>query len=287
MKRLLKIVDYLLLLIIVLSVFQLILDDVGIIYFGGNKDFQKWMTYSAFFFDFIFSVEFIVRTVHAIRNKIFRTYFFTKGGWVDFLASLPLLLLNSGPLLIFTLLGRTETGARSIANMLKIIKAIRVTRILRILRLLKIFGRIENVFSNIVQHHIASITSMVVFISILTFMALHISGFIVYEDVIMEAKLSLLLSSIMIADIFVITIFYSAHMAKNISDPIYVMKRGFKELDYNYLVKINKDYQDDEVFELAKYYNTIWLPIKAKVIAANKKKLDKKEADKDDYSDLL
>ncbi len=288
MKKIPKIIDNILLFIIALSVIQLVLDDWGIIYFSSNKDFQKYMVYSAFCFDLIFSVEFIIRTVIAVRNKNFMTYFLYKGGWVDFLASIPLLLLNSGPMLIFYLLGKTELGARNVANLLKIIRAIRVTRILRILRVLKVFGKIENVFSTMVQHHVASLSSMVVFISILVFMALHFSGFIAYEDVIMEAKLTLMLTCILIADVFIISIVYSAHFAKNIGDPIYVMKREFKEIDYNYSVKINQNYQDDEIFELSKAYNRLWLPLKTKIIASNRKKQKASgKVEEDDYSDLL
>ena len=65
----------------------------------------------------------------------------------------------------------------------------------------------------------------------------------------------------------------SAQFARQISDPIYVMWRGFKENDYFLEVKIRENMDDDDVFMLAKEYNELWLPLKAKMnkVIENKK----------------
>jgi hypothetical protein len=287
MKKLTKVLDNILLIIILLSVVQLVLGDLGIIYWGDSKLFRQSMVYSAFLFDLIFSIEFIARSISALSRKGFKDYFFYNRGWVDLLASLPLLLFNSGPLLFIELFQHTETGARSIVNLLKLIKAIRVTRILRVLRLLKIFGRIENVFSNMVQHHIASVSSIMVVTSIVIFMLLHFGNFIAFDDAVMEARLSLLLTTILVGCVVVLSVVYSAHFARTVADPIYVMKRGFKEEEYNFAVKIHNGYKNDEIFDMAVQYNKLWLPLKVKLIDSYQKKQKSGSASGDDYSDLL
>ncbi|RME88634.1 MAG: hypothetical protein D6767_09835, partial [Candidatus Hydrogenedentota bacterium] len=68
-----------------------------------------------------------------------------------------------------------------------------------------------------------------------------------------------------------------------VSDPIYVMEKGFRDWDYNFEVKINPHYSNDEVFELAKLYNQRWLPLKAQIRAHRQKKMsEKSEIDIDD-----
>jgi hypothetical protein len=47
-----------------------------------------------------------------------------------------------------------------------------------------------------------------------------------------------------------------------ISDPIHVMKRGMSESDYNLEVRIPAEHADDDVFELAALYNSVYLPLK-------------------------
>lgn len=286
MKKHIKLLDSILIVLIVISVLQIIVDDLGIIYkWGDTFDFS--MAVSGFAFDFIFSVEFIVRSISASRKKKFKEYFFHQRGWVDFLSSVPLLLLNSGPTLYMDLFGEHHLATRSLANLLKLIKAIRVTRVLRILRLLKIFGKIENAFSHMVLHHVSVISSITVVTSVVVFIALHYVGIFNTGDVVEEARLSLALTTLLIANVCAYTFIYAAQFAQSVTDPIYVMKRGFTEEKYNFSVHIKKYREQDEVFELAEKYNKIWLPLKSKVIDAYHKKEQKQESAKEDFSDLL
>ena len=119
---------------------------------------------SAFIFDAFFTIEFIVRLIAAISKKKGVDYFFYKNGWIDFLASIPLLLLISGPVLLSQVFNFDifSFGFINTFGLLKIIKAIRVARILRLLRVLKIFGKIKNVHSTMAQRHISTISTIVV-----------------------------------------------------------------------------------------------------------------------------
>lgn len=56
-------------------------------------------------FDVFFTMEFLTRFYLALSNGRGSQYFFRERGWVDFLASIPLLLLNSLPHVLALLAG--------------------------------------------------------------------------------------------------------------------------------------------------------------------------------------
>lgn len=78
-------------------------------------------------------------------------------------------------------------------------------------------------------------------------------------------------------------IFYSAHFAMTVTDPINVMKRGIEEKSYNLEVKLPKHYKNDDIFQLAKAYNEIFLPLKDR----NKEDDDIVDLKMDDLKDIL
>ncbi len=149
---------------IILVIFQTFLDEYSR-YANMRISLRNFLIFTNVLFDIIFSLEFIYRTIWASRDKKFKIYFFYNRGWVDFLSSIPLLLLNSLPTLYFFLKGDLTGAVSSIAimNVLKTVKAIRVTRILRLIRLLKIFGKIHNADSKMAQRHTQTIATTGVF----------------------------------------------------------------------------------------------------------------------------
>lgn len=157
---------------IVLVIVQTFLDDFAV-YMHWSVGTRNILLVSAFVFDFIFSAEFTVRTVLAGKKGSVTRYWLYERGWVDFLSSIPLLLLNSGPALLLLLIGGAEEGALAIGvlNVLKVVKAIRVTRILRLIRIIKIFGKIQNAESPMAQHHTSTISTTAVFTIICVLMA--------------------------------------------------------------------------------------------------------------------
>lgn len=110
---------------------------------GYSVQVRKYLLIAGFAFDFIFSVEFISRLSVSGKKKKTGTYFAREGGIIDLLSSLPLLLLNSGPLLYMTFLAGGNVLFFSIGGLsfLKIVKLIRAIRILRFFRALKILGK--------------------------------------------------------------------------------------------------------------------------------------------------
>jgi len=290
MKRFVDFLENFLTVIILLSIVQIIIDDIAVINLW-SENFSMIMIFCGLAFDIIFSIEFIIRSIVALKNRKFLYYFLYEKGWIDFVASIPLLATNSGPLFYLAITGKATSGARSIVNVLKVIKAIRVTRILRLLRTLKIFGKIENIYSKMSQHHISNISSLVVSISVAIYLLITSLGFLDFGNIQIEAKISLAFTIIIIVNVIAIAFFYSKHFAQNISDPIYVIKRGMIEDDYNFAVKIRKPYKDEEVFELVKVYNETWLPMKTRIQAIRAKKRETSTPSNieinDDYSDLL
>lgn len=170
--KLRDILENFILIAIVLVLAQTFLSEASI-YWHWSVKTRNILIYCGFAFDLIFSIEFITRTVVAGKEKkdIFR-YWFYERGWVDFISSVPLLFLDSGPSVLFLLTGATGAVGSEIGvfNVLKVVKAIRVTRILRLVRIIKIFGKIHNAESKMAQHHTATISTTAVFTIVMALM---------------------------------------------------------------------------------------------------------------------
>ncbi len=405
------ILENIILLIILLVIVQTITDEYAVLMKWPMK-YRIFLVISAFAFDAIFTLEFLVRAVIALKNRALGRYLLQERGWIDFVASIPLLLFISGPAMLdlfFPGLAAGGLAAFSVLNVLKVIKAIRVTRILRLLRILKIFGKIQNAESKMAQRHISTISTTVVISIIIVLVIFNMTdkmriperffpapklaqkqyeeqakrvflmaqtqeakyglplkhfltetgaekfGIIgayqvrreitklnekksgdtekearkktadsqeetadesktniekekqpqivrtVYEtfseddlkktmlnddwtDIYLweenstagyalrldlrdvkaaEARFNIIILGIIIFAIMGIVIIYTRVFAQSVSDPIYVMQKGFAEDDYLFEVKILKPYADEEIFQLAKQYNDVYLPLKA------------------------
>ena len=151
------------LVMIVLVILQTFFSEFAV-YLHWNINLRNILILLSLFFDLIFTIEFITRSIVAGKqNRLFGYWFYSRG-WVDFIAAVPLLFLNSGPLVILTFLTGTSEGiaAVGVLNILKVVKAIRVTRVLRLIRVMKIFGKIRNAESKMAQHHTASVSTVAV-----------------------------------------------------------------------------------------------------------------------------
>ncbi len=168
---------------ILLVLAQTFLEDFAVVS-GWPVELRSRILLAGFFFDLFFTVEFLVRLFYAIMNRKAVRYLTLERGWIDFLASIPLLMFNSGPAAAAMITGHgIVIGAGGILNLLKVIKAIRIARILRFLRIIKIFRGIKNIWSPMAQRHVASVTTIsvtVVVFSLLFFTVasggLHFNG---------------------------------------------------------------------------------------------------------------
>jgi hypothetical protein len=148
---------------IVLVIIHTFLYDLGVL-LRWRVSMRNLVILAGLFFDVLFTVEFIVRSVIQGGKKRLFTYWLYNRGWADFLSSVPLLFFSSGPQVLLLFSGRTSEGLTAIGvlNILKIVKAIRVTRVLRLIRVMKIFGKIKNADSIMAQHHTATISTIAV-----------------------------------------------------------------------------------------------------------------------------
>lgn len=125
---------------ILIAIAQIFLEDISRL--GNWKiPLRKSLIIIGFLLDFIFTVEFIIRSILSRKVHGWIHYFKAEKGWVDLFSSVPLMLFNSGPIMI----GMFFPGVLialpflGVLNILKITKILRIARVLRLLRVLKIF----------------------------------------------------------------------------------------------------------------------------------------------------
>lgn len=161
-KRVGAFLDNLVIAAIVLVLIQTFLEDYAVVA-GWPWNTRRVLIYLGFAFDVFFTIEFLVRLYYAYVRRELKTYFVHQRGWIDLLASVPLLLFNSGPRVYALIAGGVGiSGIGGIMNVLKVVKAIRIARVLRLLRILKIFARIKHTESRMAQRHVATITTIAV-----------------------------------------------------------------------------------------------------------------------------
>lgn len=147
---------------IILVLIQTFVEDLAVLA-GWSWAVRRVLLFTGFAFDVFFSIEFLTRLYFSFINRKSGVYFWYERGWIDFLASIPLLLLSSGPAVIAYWSGSaTVVGFAALLNVLKVVKAIRIARILRLLRVLKIFARIRHTESAMAQRHVAKISTVAV-----------------------------------------------------------------------------------------------------------------------------
>jgi hypothetical protein len=170
-----KFLDNIIIIAIFLVLIQTFLED-WVVLMGYSYTVKNILVYSGFFFDLFFTIEFLVRFYLALTNASVRKYIVHENGWIDFFASVPLLMLNSGPSLFALLSGTSMVALGGILNILKVIKAIRIARILRLLRVLKIFRNIKHAESQMAQRHISRISSMAISVFVFTILMYTLAG---------------------------------------------------------------------------------------------------------------
>jgi hypothetical protein len=114
--------------IVFLALAEIPCEDFALL-FGLPLGLRRLIRCAGFGFDLFFTAWFLVGLYAASLNRKTRRFLGFEGGWMDFLASVPLLVLYSGPAM-FSLA----------AGGLPLVPALaRITRNLRFLRFLKIF----------------------------------------------------------------------------------------------------------------------------------------------------
>jgi len=331
---------------IILVLFQTVVDDVAVLA-DWPWSIRRLLLYFGFLFDLFFTVEFLVRLYLAYVNGEAKEYFFHGYGWIDLIASIPLLLFSSGPVIYGLLAGGVPVfGLGRSLNLLKTVKIVRVARILRVLRMLKVVRQLKQTNSVMAQRHVGKIatsvlTTCILVFSVGSFLLQSVSGksfeqmywesvestsdtlnkasstelnatvqtvarvlpfllkvkaegkdiFLRHDSFYLatrfgpydyfyeqrgslelyfdyrpltrlQAEQSLLIFIIVLGLLLVLLLYYAPHFAITVTDPLFVMLKGFKEPSYNLEVKIPPHFKEDEVFQLAEQYNEEYLPLK-------------------------
>jgi hypothetical protein len=349
MRKVADVLETVVVVAIILVLVHTFLDDYSILA-GWSVRTRSLIIWAGLGFDLFFTVEFLTRLYVALSNRQGVRYFLRERGWIDFLASVPLLLLNSLPHVLALLAGAgLLSGMGSFLNVLKVIKAVRIARILRLLRVVKLFRGIRYARSPMAQAHVSTITTIAVAILVLWALGasvmegvgilpgiegpfsdgqslraaaitdagpspaalakraaaiaaidhtilvvrplggpvvwsrdapasyaehflpgdygyLHAGGVEVFFDerplAVALAREGIVSFIAVVLTVLAFLFIYAPRFALQISDPIHVMRRGMSESDYNLEVLIPPERAEDDVFELASLYNSVYLPLK-------------------------
>ncbi len=174
--------------LVILSIIHIFLEELGVI-FNWQIDTRHLLIWVGFAFDFIFTIEFIVKYFGALKKGNAKNYFYYEGGLVDFFASIPLLLFYSGIRVYFLLtISPVIFYSSSLLSVLRTIKLIRVVRLLRFMRILKIVGtsfqwQAENFKKNVMVVTTISLGSLIigVFLIKLIFLGLGWPGLEIFK----------------------------------------------------------------------------------------------------------
>jgi hypothetical protein len=344
-------IEKLIIILIILSVIQIFLDefsrfDLWSVFVRNN------LTLAGFFFDIVFSIEFIIRGSIAYKKNRALRYIKYERGWIDFLSSFPLLILDF-PAVYLLFCGNFEesTSASVFLTIIVFINNIRITRILRFVRITKIFGRFPKAASPMTKHHTAAVSAAVVYtiicslalfsllssamahkiiertrffdesVSLIKYLEskskisyndvakkmfaeeknlLNLSykndmfisripdekfqeyfsrgdyasvnnrGFVLQFSLVdlnrEEAYYNIISFFIIILVFFSVIILYGRHFAATVSSVISKIIMGFRSRQYSECVNIREEFEQDEVYKLAKFYNDVYLPAKLKRI---------------------
>ncbi len=110
---------------------------------GADRSFMDGLVVAGFLFDLLFTVEFFARFFSSLAQGEARAYLAKRLGWIDFLASIPLLVFVSGPSFYALLAGGSWAASRGALGLLKALKSVRVARVLRMLRALKLARNVK------------------------------------------------------------------------------------------------------------------------------------------------
>jgi len=160
-KKISEGIENFILFIILLVLIQTFLEDLAVM-LSWSWPVRKTLVFSGFGFDLFFTLEFLTRYFAALKKGKGIRYLVKERGWIDFLASMPLLLFSSGPAVLAILRGTAFMSAAGMLNILKVVKTVRIARILRLLRILKVFKKIKFVHSSMAQRHLTRIITTVI-----------------------------------------------------------------------------------------------------------------------------
>jgi hypothetical protein len=227
--------------------------------FGAGYEFMIIAAVSGIIIDILFTAEFIVKGIKSRGENGFNLYFFKRDGWIDFLNSVVMLIIVSVPLLVITFSQRSDGG---ILHLFLIIYGI--SPALRILRILKLSSILGGGIPGMASRHTAFIANSAVLVLFAAAFMSQLPGYGNSSGILLIYFCAIIL-------VLIFRILYRRHFERTVSHVIKVIDLGLRRRNYNIQVRINDKYGDDEVYRLASYYNSVFLPSKMKQILDDKR----------------
>jgi hypothetical protein len=137
---------------VILSILFVIAGNM-LFYTGWSVRTRNAFLWTGLFFDLVFSVEFLLRSMPAAKDGKFILYIKHETGWIDFLTSIPLLVLYSAPLLYITLNTEGARGTVFFTEMINVTLVAHLPLVMRCLRVMKLFRVIRIYNSEMTRHH--------------------------------------------------------------------------------------------------------------------------------------
>ena len=252
-----KFTDNILIILVIISLSCIFVEDF--LKFLDAGDMIKYIQLICLLFDVIFVFEFILRSLIYFLKEETKAYIFHKRGWIDFIASMPVLIFISIPVFFHNFLDISiPLLTYAVPNSLLM---------LRFLRILKLVKAVKYKKSALFQKQISSISSIItvsiiVFLSGVYFLQESKLLFVTYTDIRQNSFINLVYFSMILFIITCIALFYGRQFKIFIFHPISEIIRGFEEIYYTKEVKIPKNYNEDEISILAENFNRRWLPAK-------------------------
>jgi len=139
-----RVIEPFIVFVIIIAIFQTFFAEYADFSYM-SKHIRLMSLIASFAIDIIFSIEFMARLFVSAKKRGASRYFVREGGFIDFISSFPLLILNSGPLIYVTFFAGKAGIISGIGmfSFFKIVKIVRIARTFRFLRTLKIFYRFK------------------------------------------------------------------------------------------------------------------------------------------------
>jgi hypothetical protein len=266
-------------LVIVIGVMQTFAADYAA-FTGMAAHLRKTLIVAGFAVDLAFSAEFLIRAVVSGRRKGLIAYLVHEGGFVDFVASFPLIAFLSGPQ-VSTTVFPAKTGAIagvfSMLGSLRFLEAVKVSRVVRNLefaRILKIarnlkFSGGRSRRSPMTPFFVARAFTQPVAVVILALIGFcFINGGENPERT--ESYIDLIAVSIILGTFLLSLTFFRYFFKRHVTGIIEPMLRGFKTAEYSTAVRIDEGRSGFETYQIADQYNRKWLPVKRKILEAKR-----------------
>lgn len=225
---------------------------------GAGYEFMIYTALTGIVVDLIFTAEFIIKGIKSGDDDVFKVYLIRKGGWIDLVNSIVMLIFVSIPLLVITLYPDSKEGG--IYFFLTLYGFSPALRILRILKLSSILGAD---IQGMASRHTAFIADSSVLILFSVAFVSQIPGYGSSMGIILIYFCAIIM-------VFFLRIIYRRHFERTVSDIINVIDFGLRRRNYNLQVKLEDKYGGDEIYKLASYYNSVFLPAKMKQILSER-----------------